>query len=227
MLQNDYLMRQIMLFVEAIRRMMLEQEREPGESAEELETSLANALEIDPGLLSRLAPESLVTVLQLGNFDYGMAPYVARGLGLAAYFHEQAGDLKLAELRVGQLDALARAYDLDIGYADCQPQALEGFLAEGEGVGEGDGGGAPAPAPGAPAPAAPAPVAPGAPAPDASAPAPGAAVPAPGAPGAPAPAAPAPGVPALGAPAPGAPGAPAPAAPAPTPGDVLPQVGRD
>jgi len=128
MLQNDYLMRQIMLLVEAIRRSLLAEKLAPGESAEELEASLASAVDIEPGLLASLAPESLVTVLQLGNFDESLVPYVARGLGLAAYYHEQAGEVKSADLRIQQLGALARAYDLDITYADCQPAAVEDFL---------------------------------------------------------------------------------------------------
>ncbi|MDR0309087.1 MAG: hypothetical protein LBH87_04070 [Coriobacteriales bacterium] len=128
MLQNDYLMRQILLLVEAIRKSLMEQKADPRGDAEMVEASLAQAMDLDPAFLESLAPESLVTILQLGGFDEQLAPYVTRSLGLAAYYRREFGDEKGAKLRIQQLDALAKAYAVDVTYEDCLPAPFEDFL---------------------------------------------------------------------------------------------------
>ncbi|MCL1879320.1 MAG: hypothetical protein FWF71_01675 [Actinomycetia bacterium] len=130
MLQNDYLMRIIFQMIEVLRRSLQRQRSDPEATSEELEKSLANAAGIEPKLFFSLAPESMITLLSLGGFDPRLAGYLVRGMALDADLLAEAGHQQGAELRRSQLDALAKAYGLDVGPADLSPEGISGFLDE-------------------------------------------------------------------------------------------------
>jgi len=131
--ENDYLMRIILQFVAALQRALRETGVRPEAKAADLEQLVGEAVNIDARLLFSLAPDSLVSMLQLGDFDEGLAGYVLRSIYMEADLLDEAGMPERARLRRAQADAIAQAYGYDISPADVTPEALEEFLnAQGE-----------------------------------------------------------------------------------------------
>jgi len=126
--ENDYLMRIILQFVAALQRALRESGVRPEAKAADLEQLVGEAVNIDARLLFSLAPESIVSMLQLGDFDEGLAGYVLRSIYLEADLLDEAGMPERANLRRAQADAIAQAYGYDISPADVTPEALEEFL---------------------------------------------------------------------------------------------------
>ncbi|MCL1846803.1 MAG: hypothetical protein FWF91_02405 [Coriobacteriia bacterium] len=132
MFENDYLMRIILQFVAALQRALREQNVRPEEKAGDLEQLVGEAVNIDARLLFSMAPESLVSMLQLGDFDEKLGGYVLRALYLEAELLDEADMKDRADLRRSQADAIAQAYGFDITSADVAPEALEEFLRQQE-----------------------------------------------------------------------------------------------
>jgi hypothetical protein len=130
MFQNDYLMRMIIQFVQALQRALRDHEIKPEEKAAELEQLVGDAINIDSHLLLSLDPDSVVSMLQIGDFDEQIGEYVLRSLYVEANLLNEAGQSGLADLRRSQADAIAKAYGMDICAADVEPAALEAFFAE-------------------------------------------------------------------------------------------------
>jgi hypothetical protein len=132
MFLNDYLMRIILQFVAALQKALRAQNMTPEEKAGTLEQAIGDAVNIDPRLLFSMDPESLVSMLQLGDFDEEIGGYVLRSMYLEADVLEEAGRAQRADLRRAQADAIARAYGFAVTPADATPEALEEFLAQQE-----------------------------------------------------------------------------------------------
>ncbi|HBT95643.1 MAG TPA: hypothetical protein DEB24_05975 [Coriobacteriia bacterium] len=130
MFQNDYLMRIIMQFVQALQRALRNRQASPTERAADLEQVIGDAVNIDPRLLLSTDPESVVSLLQLGDFDEQIGEYVLRSLYMEANLLDEAGQGELADLRRAQAGAIAEAYNLDVTAEDVDPEALEAFFAE-------------------------------------------------------------------------------------------------
>ena len=101
MLEQDYLMRILLQFAEAIRRSWARsvEDRDPRDAANMLERAIGDATDIDGATLLSLSPES---------------EYIARSLLLASGYLAEAGEGDLSALRAEQARALAEAYDLDL-----------------------------------------------------------------------------------------------------------------
>ena len=128
MFENDYLMRIILQFVAAMQRAMREQNMRPEEKAADLEQLVGEAVNIDSRLLFSLAPESLVSMLQIGDFDESIGGYVLRSIYLEADILEEAGMKERADLRRSQANAIAQAYGFNVTPDDVSVEALEEFL---------------------------------------------------------------------------------------------------
>ena len=128
MFENDYLMRIILQFVAALQRALRETGVRPEAKAADLEQLVGEAVNIDARLLFSLAPDSLVSMLQLGDFDEGIAGYVLRSIYMEADLLDEAGLPERANLRRAQADAIAKAYGYDVSPADVTAEALEEFL---------------------------------------------------------------------------------------------------
>jgi hypothetical protein len=120
----------IIQFVQALQRALRDHEIKPEEKAAELEQLVGDAVNIDSHLLLSLDPNSVVSMLQIGDFDEQIGEYVLRSLYVEANLLEESGQSELANLRRAQADAIARAYGMDISAADVEPEALEAFFAE-------------------------------------------------------------------------------------------------
>jgi hypothetical protein len=129
MFLNDYLMRIILQFVNALQKALNAQDMTPEQKAGDLEQAVGDAVNIDPRLLFSMDPDSMVSMLQLGDFDEELGGYVLRSMYLEADVLEEAGHTQRADLRRAQADAVARAYGFDVTPADVAPAALEDFLA--------------------------------------------------------------------------------------------------
>ncbi|MDR2586961.1 MAG: hypothetical protein LBC23_01695 [Coriobacteriales bacterium] len=132
MFLNDYLMRIILQFVAALQQALRERNMSAEEKTGSLEQAVGDAVNIDPRLLFALDPDSVVSMLQLGDFDEELGGYVLRSMYLEAEVLDEAGHTQHADLRRSQADAIARAYGFDVTPADVSPEALEAFLAEQE-----------------------------------------------------------------------------------------------
>jgi hypothetical protein len=132
MFLNDYLMRIISQFVAALQRALNLQNLTPEEAADDLEQTIGDAVGIDHRLLFSMEPESMVSLLQLGDFDERISGYVLRSIYLEADLLESTGQTERADLRRSQADAIVAAYGLEVTYQDATPEAIEAFLAESE-----------------------------------------------------------------------------------------------
>jgi hypothetical protein len=130
MFLNDYLMRMILQFATALQKALNAQNMTPAEKAGSLEQAVGDAVGIDPRLLFSMDPESMVSMLQLGDFDEVIGGYVLRSIYLEADILDEAGHTQRADLRRSQADAIAHAYGFDVTPTDAAPEALEAFLAQ-------------------------------------------------------------------------------------------------
>lgn len=117
MFQQDYLMRLIWQFVEAMRR-TVEKDDDPDVKAASVEDAIANALEMDANVVLGLAPESFAGILSVSGTDPHVVEYLVRGMALESYYLEQAGKQQAAQLRFDQACALAVAYGIEAPAAD-------------------------------------------------------------------------------------------------------------
>lgn len=110
MLQQDYLMRLIMQFLQGIRRSFDKEKVDPAEAAESLEGAIALALDMDAGIMLGLQPESFASILRISGTDPRLAEYIQKSLVLESHYLEKAGAHDMADLRFGQAEALAAAF---------------------------------------------------------------------------------------------------------------------
>lgn len=132
MFENDYLMRMILQLTRSLRRSLTRQYPSPEMEIQDIEGRVAEALDLDPRLMFKLEPESLVSLLQLGNVDPTLAIFAVRSIYYEADLLEESGDSERAELRRRQADAIAEAYNIGISLDDMSPEALAEFLDEQE-----------------------------------------------------------------------------------------------
>ena len=116
MLEQDYLMRILLQFAEAIRRSWSRavEDRDPRDAANMLERAVGDATDIDGATLLSLSPESIASVMQVSGVDPRVSEYIARSLLLASGYLSEAGEHELSALRAEQArdtgaDAVATA----------------------------------------------------------------------------------------------------------------------
>ncbi|MDO5042157.1 MAG: hypothetical protein Q4D92_01415 [Slackia sp.] len=109
MLQQDYLMRLIMQFVDGIKRSMDNEKRNPKEAADSLEDALSRALDMDASVILGLAPESFASVAQISIADPRIAVYIVYTMALEAHYLREAECHDTAQLRYEQACAFAAA----------------------------------------------------------------------------------------------------------------------
>lgn len=116
MFEQDYLVRILVQFAQAIRRSMQKAagEQDPRGAADMLEAAVGEATDIDGGVLLSLAPESIAGVMQVSGTDPRVTAYIARSLLLESTYLHQAGDHGLADIRAAQARAIADAYAFDL-----------------------------------------------------------------------------------------------------------------
>lgn len=137
MLQQDYLMRLLMQFAEAIAKSLakVKDDKDPEAAAELLEAAVGEATELDGAVLLSLAPESIASVVQVSGTDPRVVEYIARTLLLEASYLEDAGKSAKASLRTEQAYALAGAYGVDFDGLELSEEEFDRFFEDTKPVG--------------------------------------------------------------------------------------------
>lgn len=89
-----------------------------------LEDAIGAAADMDPSVLLSLEPESLSTMLMLGQINDSVAEYLCHALMVDAEFLEEEGSFDLAELRRRQVENIAMTFGCEYDPADL-PALLE------------------------------------------------------------------------------------------------------
>ena len=116
MLEQDYLMRMLLAFYQAMNR-SVERRKEgldPKEALDILEDAIGSATDIDGKTLLSLAPESMASMLQVTGTDPRVAEYIGRSLLLSSQYQSQLRQTALAGVRAAQAQALADAFGFDL-----------------------------------------------------------------------------------------------------------------
>lgn len=127
MYEKDYLMRQILQFVEALTKTRIQEEREldPLDSARSIEDAFSRATDLDGPAMLSLAPESMASVLDVSGVEPRIVRYLAHGLLLESVYLQQGGENQLADLRAAQARALSSRYGIDLPDDPADFSALE------------------------------------------------------------------------------------------------------
>ena len=130
MLHQDYLVRMFMQLAAAMRDSLMKTkgQDDPEAAADLIEASLLNATEVDGSLLFRMAPESMVSLLQISGTDPTLIQYLARSLLLQSQYLAQANLTERSDLRKNQAFALAHAYGFELSEQNVSPEELEAFF---------------------------------------------------------------------------------------------------
>lgn len=123
MLQRDYILEMIEQFLKVVvaslgRALAKADPR----SAEEAEAAVATLVDLDPEVAMQLAPESLVTMMQLSGIGDSVADYVAYTLSMLGHAYDGMGDHATAAMRREQAQAVADAYGYDFS---APPEGME------------------------------------------------------------------------------------------------------
>ena len=116
MLEQDYLMRQFLMFFKALTRSweQMEKEEDPQGAADTLENVISSATEMDGTALLSLAPESIASIMQVTGIDPQVVEYVSRSMLLESVYLAQAGNAGLSDVRASQARAIAAAYGFEL-----------------------------------------------------------------------------------------------------------------
>ena len=112
MFEQDYLMKQLLMFFKALTRSweLMEDEDDPQGAADTLENAITSATDMDGAALLTLAPESIASIMQVTGVDPHVVEYIARSILLESVYLDQAGNPDLSEVRAAQARAIADAY---------------------------------------------------------------------------------------------------------------------
>ncbi len=112
MFEQDYLVKQFLMFFKALTRSweQMEEEKDPFAAADTLEDAISAATDMDGTALLTLAPESIASIMQVTGVDPRIVEYISRSMLLESVYLEQGGDSGLADVRAAQAHAIADAY---------------------------------------------------------------------------------------------------------------------
>lgn len=116
MFEQDYLMRQLLMFFRAIARSreVLDERQDPQAAADLLEDAIGNAVELDANALLALSSDSIAAVMRVTGVDPDVTQFVAHSMLLESVYLAQAGDFDLSALRDAQARAIAAEYGFDL-----------------------------------------------------------------------------------------------------------------
>ena len=116
MLEQDYLMKQFLMFFKALARSweQMEKEEDPQGAADTLEAAISAATDMDGAALLSLAPDSIASIMQVTGVDPRIVEYLSRSMLLESVYLQQAGNPDTACVRAAQARAIADAYGFDL-----------------------------------------------------------------------------------------------------------------
>ena len=116
MIEQDYLMRLLLQFFQAMARSweLNRDQDDPQAAAETLENAIGNATDMDGATLLALSPDSIAQIMRVTGIDPQVTEFVARSMLLESVYLQKAGDVQLADVRSAQARAIADAYGFDL-----------------------------------------------------------------------------------------------------------------
>ena len=127
MLQRDYILEIVEQFVDGVSAALRRSLDGDASACEDVESQVAELLELDRGTALALAPDSLVTMMVLSGMGDSVASYVCYALDRLSRLYERAGEEDLAGLRSLQARAVAESFGCDPA---CLPEELAALDAE-------------------------------------------------------------------------------------------------
>lgn len=112
MLQRDYLMRLIIQFATALRDALgkRDEHHDAAASRLRLEAAIGDAVDMDADVLLSLTPDSVSTMLMVGDLDGSVAEYIVHALMLDSAYLAEDGYDELATLRRQQAEAVGETF---------------------------------------------------------------------------------------------------------------------
>ena len=114
MLQNDYIMRMIMDLVMSMRKAWNLPDKDRDTALDDVERAVGEAVGVDSDLFFSMDPESMISMMNLGDVDDDLALYVSRAIFYEAKVLEAEGKIGTASLRRKQAIAIAQEYGCPI-----------------------------------------------------------------------------------------------------------------
>lgn len=113
MLQRDYILEIVEQFVGGASAALRRALDGDASACKDVESQVAELLELDRGTALSLAPDSLVTMMVLSGMGDSVASYVCYALDRLSRLYERAGEEDLAGLRRLQARAVAESFGCD------------------------------------------------------------------------------------------------------------------
>lgn len=126
MITEDYLMRMLLVFFEALmnaKSRALNEDDKIG-AADLLDKVVSDAAQMDAATFLSLSPDSIAQILQATGTDPQVSEFMVRSLMQSADYRDQAGQHDIAALRKEQAKAIAKAYGCDMSVS------IEDFLSK-------------------------------------------------------------------------------------------------
>ena len=116
MIQQDYLMRLLLQFFQAMARSweLNHEKDDPEQAADMIETAIGNATEMDGATLLSLSPDSIAQIMRATDVDPNVTQFIARSMLLESVYLAQANHDGLAALRMQQAHAIAAEYAFEL-----------------------------------------------------------------------------------------------------------------
>ena len=116
MLQQDYLMRMLLQFFQAIKRSLelRNSQGDPKDAADMLEVAISDAVEMDGEALLSLSPDSIAQIMRVTGTDPAVTQYVAHSMLLESVYLSESGQDELSSLRAAQARAIAAEYGFEL-----------------------------------------------------------------------------------------------------------------
>lgn len=126
MLQKDYVLEVVRRFGDVLARWLRPAVLEAnGEAIDEVENAVGRLIDLDGATALSLAPESLVTMMELSGIADSVAGYVSYALLRLGDAYEAAGNDALANVRREQARAISAAFGSELGRVPEEYQELE------------------------------------------------------------------------------------------------------
>ncbi len=128
MLQRDYILEIVGQFVDGVGEALRQALGGDAGACEDVESQVAELLELDRATALSLAPDSLVTMMVLSGMGDTVAAYVCYALDRLSRVYEARGEHDLAGLRRLQARAVAESFDCDPATPPAELSALDAEL---------------------------------------------------------------------------------------------------
>lgn len=130
MLQKDYVLEMVRRFGDVLARWLRPAVLDAdSEAIDEVENAIGSLVDLDGATALSLAPESLVTMMELSGVADSVAGYASYALLRLGDAYDAAGNATVAGVRREQARAISEAFGSELGRVPEEYQELERSLA--------------------------------------------------------------------------------------------------